>query len=118
MMSPIRVYLDEDVHPFVAHALRLRGWGAATTFQLGRQQCTDADQIPYATQNGYSILTYNVRDFPRLHHEILAGGGNHSGILVATQDDPRRTIRALLNLIALFSADDLHNQLLYVNNWG
>jgi hypothetical protein len=27
-MAAIRVYLDEDVNPFIADALRLRGWDA------------------------------------------------------------------------------------------
>jgi hypothetical protein len=30
-MAAIRVYLDEDVHPFIADALRLRGWEALTS---------------------------------------------------------------------------------------
>ena len=30
-MAAAKVYLDEDVHPFIADALRLRGWEALTT---------------------------------------------------------------------------------------
>ena len=36
-MMPIKVYLDEDVHHLIAHALRLRSWEAITTIDAGRQ---------------------------------------------------------------------------------
>lgn len=58
-------------------------------------------------KNGYAFLTYNVRDLPRIHYEMLAAGEHHSGIMVAVQDDPRRPLRALLNLLASGSAEAL-----------
>ncbi len=33
-MAAIRLYLDEDAHPFIADAVRIRGWEALTTFNL------------------------------------------------------------------------------------
>lgn len=116
-MTPIKVYLDEDVHPFIAESLRLLGWEARTTVEAGRRETEDIDQIHYAAEHGFAILSYNVRDFPRLHYEFDEADDEHCGILVATQDDPRRTLRALLEIVANFSAEDLENQLLYVNNW-
>jgi hypothetical protein len=59
-MAAIRIYLDEDVHAFIAHALRLRDWEALTTIEAGRQGSTDVDQIQFATENGYAIVSYNV----------------------------------------------------------
>lgn len=35
-MAAIRIYLDEDVHTFIANALRLRGWDALTTTSAAR----------------------------------------------------------------------------------
>jgi predicted nuclease of predicted toxin-antitoxin system len=116
-MAAIKVYLDEDVHAFIAHALRLRSWEALTTQEAGRRRDTDLDQIAFASEQGYAILTYNIRDFPRLHTEILAGGKTHAGLIVGTRQDPRGNIRALLNLLHLLSAEDLVNQLVYLNNW-
>lgn len=117
-MTPIKVYLDEDVHSFIAEALRLRGWEAQTTVEAGRLRTDDLDQIRYATAGGYALLTYNVSDFPRLHSELLERGESHAGIIVATQEDPKRNVRALLNIANAFSAEDLKNQLLYLNNWA
>jgi hypothetical protein len=116
-MASIRIYLDEDVHAFIAHALRLRDWEALTTIEADRQGATDIDQIRFATENGYAIVSYNVSDFPRLHAEIIGGGDHHAGIIVATQEDPRANTRALLSLVSSFSADDFVDQLIYLNNW-
>jgi len=63
-MAALKIYLDEDVHPFVAHALRLRGWEVLTTVEAGRRTTSDLDQLTFAADNGYAILTYDTRDFP------------------------------------------------------
>lgn len=117
-MEAIKVYLDEDVHAFIAHALRLRGWKALIMTEAGQGGATDLDQITFAANQGYAILTYNSRDFPRLHYELLNRGKTHAGIIVATQEDPRRNIRALFNLLNTLSADTISNQLIYLNNWA
>lgn len=116
-MSAIKVYLDEDVHPLIADALRLRGWDALTTVETGRQGSTDKQQIEYAAENGYVILSYNVADFPGMHYQILAVGEHHSGIIVATQDNPGQNAKALLKLVDAFDAEDFIDQLIYLNNW-
>ena len=116
-MAAIKVYLDEDVHTFIAHALRLRGCEALTTQEAGRRSATDLDQIACASERGYAILTYNIGDFPRLHTDILASGKTHAGVIVGTRQDPRGNIRALLNLLHLLSAEDLVHQLVYLHNW-
>lgn len=117
-MAAISLYLDEDVHTYIAHALRLRGWQAFTTEEVQRRSATDQDQIHFATENGYSIVTYNVRDFPRLHYEIIASRESHNGIIVAKREDPSRNIRALLNLLNTLSVEAMRDQLVYLNNWA
>ena len=44
-MRPIKVYLDEDVHHLIAHALSLRGWAAVTTVEAGLAGTSDLQQI-------------------------------------------------------------------------
>jgi hypothetical protein len=116
-MAAIKVYLDEDVHTFIAQALRLRGWEALTTEEAGRRGADDLDQITFATNRGYTILTYNIRDFPRPPYEIVSIGNMHAGIIVAAQEDPRRNVRALFNLLSSRSAEAMRSQLVYLNNW-
>ena len=117
-MAALKIYLDEDVHPYIAHALRLRGWEALTTVEAAQRSATDEEQLQFATDRGYAILTYNSSDFPRLHSEWKATGKAHAGIIVATQDDPRRNIRALLNLVSSTSGESIRNSLVYLNNWA
>ena len=118
-MATIKVYLDEDVHTFIAQAARLRGWEALTTQEAGRRGADDRDQISFATAQEYAILTYNSSDYPRLHYEIVTGGGTHAGIILATQENPRQTIlRALFNLLNTLSAEAISDQLIYLNNWA
>ena len=117
-MTAIKIYLDEDVHTYIAPALRLRGWEALTTEEAEQRGTEDIDQILFATRRGYSILTYNVNDFPRLHYETISQGNSHAGIVVGAREDPRRNIRALLNLLNKLSAEVIAGQLVYLNNWG
>jgi hypothetical protein len=117
-MTAIKVYLDEDVHTYIAHALRLRSWEALTTEEAEQRGADDPDQILFATRRGYSILTYNINDYPWLHYETIGQGKTHTGIIVGTREDPRRNIRALLNLLNAVSAEVIAGQLIYLNNWG
>jgi hypothetical protein len=117
-MAAIKVYLDEDVHTYVAQALRLRGWEAQTTEEAGQRGADDRDQISFATAQEYAILTYNINDYPRLHYEIVTSGETHAGVIVGTREDPRRNIRALLNLLSKLSAEAIKGQIVYLNNWA
>ena len=116
-MTPIRVYLDEDVHHLIARALGLRGWDVLTPKGVGLLTSTDDEQIEFAAKNGYTLLTYNISDYPRLHHERMADGGHHCGIIIASQEDPGANVKAMLSLLSNFSTEDLVDQLLYLNNW-
>jgi hypothetical protein len=117
-MAAVELYLDEDVHAFIAHALRLRGWDVLTTQEAQRREADDLDQVNFATSRGRAIVSYNVRDFARLHYELLRSGEAHAGIIVATQDDPRRNLRALFNLLNAVSGKAIRGQLLYLGNWA
>jgi hypothetical protein len=73
-----------------------------TTQEAEQREADDVDQIAFATERGYTLVSYNVQDFPRLHYELIARGQSHTGIIVATQDNPRRNLRALFNLLDAF----------------
>jgi hypothetical protein len=116
-VTALRLYLDEDVHVFIADALRLRGYEATTTRDHGRLGANDTDQLTFVQQHGYAFLTYNVNDFPLLHSQWLAAGKHHPGIIIASRENPSQNIRALLNLLALVSAEEMADQLEYLNFW-
>ena len=117
-MAVVRLYLDEDVHTFIAEAIRLRGYEATTTRDQQRLGAEDPDQLAFTQQRGYTLVTYNVQDYPRLHYEWLTAGKRHAGIIIASRESPRRNIRALLNLLALVTAEEMADQLEYLNFWA
>jgi hypothetical protein len=116
-MAAVRLYLDEDVHTFIAEAVQLRGYEATTTRDQRRLGAEDPDQLAFTHQHGYTLVTYNVQDYPRLHYEWLTAEKHHAGIIVASRENPRRNIRALLNLLALVTAEEMVDQLEYLKFW-
>lgn len=86
----IHVYLDEDVDVLVASSVRSRGFEATTTqeaWQLGR---SDAEQLKYAADQGFSILTHNRVDF-----EVLARRHFEEEKYIAASSQPETLIRKL-----------------------
>jgi hypothetical protein len=114
-MTAIKIYLDEDVHAFVAQALRLLGYEATTTAAEGRLGAEDTGQLDFARPRGYAILTYHQGDFPRRHYERMRQGGEHGGILIGIKRDPWRTLRGLLRLLSEVSAAEVKNRHSQVN---
>ncbi len=117
-MSAIRIYLDENVHSFIAEAVRLRGWDATTTAAQGQLGADDLDQLSFAALHGYAILTYNQRDFARIHYELIQQGSEHGGILLGFRQDPHRTLRGLLRLLSEVASEEMRNRLEYLSNWA
>jgi len=81
----IQLFLDEDVHSGLAHALRKRGYDAIHAQELDRNGRSDLDQLFFAIGQERCLFTFNVKDFVILHNEQVKVGksptrtlGNHS----------------------------------------
>jgi Domain of unknown function (DUF5615) len=107
----IRLYLDEDVHKRVASALRLRHFDVISAHDLQRWGLSDEEQLTCAAAEGRALLTYNTSDFVRIHLGWLQRGQEHAGIIVSDQLAIGETIHRLLNLLNRITADELRNQL-------
>lgn len=116
-MSLIQIYLDEDVKHAVAKALQRRGFVASTTSDHHNRQLDDPDQLRFSTSIRATILTHNVKDFPRLHSEFIARGESHAGIIVAKQVSVGEIVHRFLRLAAALSAEDMENWLECLSNW-
>ncbi|MCC3413155.1 MULTISPECIES: DUF5615 family PIN-like protein [unclassified Microcoleus] len=119
-MSLIRLYLDEDtLRKAFVQALRENGVDVVTVSDANNLGRIDEEQLIWATEQGRVIYTFNSRDFCRLHGNLLAVGGSHSGIIVA----PRQSysvgeqLRGLLNLIGSKSAEEMMNQLEFLGTY-
>ena len=96
--TPHKFYANENFpSPAVTH-LRALGYDVVTTNEVGlsNRGIPDSDVMEYAISVQRAVVTFNRRDFVRLHN---ARSGKHSGIVVCSED---RDYRAL--------AERIHNQ--------
>jgi len=63
------------------------------------------------------VLTFNARDFARLHTEYLATGGHHAGIIISAQLPVSVILRRLLRLLNARSDVEMRDWLEYLGNW-
>jgi predicted nuclease of predicted toxin-antitoxin system len=115
------LYLDEDAQSnALVQALRARGLVVATTSEALNAQCTDEEQLQFATSQNSVLVTCNVADFRRLHEELLATPGReHAGILLIRQQrwGPGELARRLIKALAAAAATGgMRNRLEFISN--
>lgn len=108
------LYLDEDVSALTATLLRSRGLNIATALAEHRLGQDDAAQLAHAVALGRCIVTHNRLDFEQLHRRYLTAGQEHAGIIIATRRSPHELTTRIVTLLNVLTADEIHNQLLYV----
>jgi hypothetical protein len=113
----IRLYLDEDVHKRVAAALRLRHFNAISVHEVGRWGLGDEEQLTYATTERRCLFTFNTADYLQIHLDWLEREQEHSGIIVSDQLPIGETIRRLLNLLNKVTADEIRNQIFWLQTF-
>jgi len=70
----MKLYLDEDMSPKVAQALRERGYDVTSSHEVGNDGLSDAEQLRYATGQGRYLVTYNRRDYLALADQWFRRG--------------------------------------------
>ena len=107
-----RLYADEDFDHPVVQELRSPGHDVLTVQEAGQanQGEADVDVLSDATGRGMAVLTFNRRDFIRLHRQSAA----HAGIVVCSRD---ADVSALAHRVdrAIAAIPDLAGQLIRVN---
>ena len=116
-MNPPRFFTDEDIYATVAVQLRAAGLDAISTPEAGRIGEPDLSQLTWAAQQDRTLVTFNVSDFARLHHDWMNHGQHHAGIVVSQQRPVGDMLRRLLHLVQTLSATDLKDRLEYLSNW-
>lgn len=108
------LYADENFdHPVVA-LLRSFGHDVLTAQQAGQanQSIPDALVLAFATAQGRAVLTFNRRDFIRLH-QLTIPSGSHAGIIVCTRDDDAAALARRIH-DAVTPLPSLANQLIRI----
>lgn len=78
----MRFYLDEDLSPQIAVALRARGVDAVSAHEVRNQGLTDPQQLAFAARQRRCLVTGNARHFIRLAKEAVLNANPHAGIVL------------------------------------
>jgi predicted nuclease of predicted toxin-antitoxin system len=108
----IFLYTDEDVTHRLALLLRERGYEAEGALEAGTTGFTDEEQLAFAARRGWTILTYNRRDFSILARRWQETRRNHAGIILSHQFSNRQAgelLRQVCRFIDSVSADEMWN---------
>jgi hypothetical protein len=73
----------EDIQSGLAEALRIRGVNLLTTMEAGMIGSDDIHQLIFASENKRSLVSYNKRDFARLHYQWMSKQKTHQGIILS-----------------------------------
>lgn len=110
----IEIYLDENIHVLIAKIIQSYGFKAVTRQDVGRKGTSDVEQLEYANEKGYVILTHDRTDFEELAAEYFALGKNHCGIVILADNSPQEIVRRMMNVLNDFTADEVKNQIIYI----
>jgi hypothetical protein len=88
------LYADENFHAGVVADLRQRGHDVRTVQEARRQGRDDPTVLADAIAEGRAVLTFNRRDFLRLHRQSSA----QAGIIVCTYDPDPAALAARIDL--------------------
>jgi hypothetical protein len=118
MPEAVRLYLDEDVMSRdLVNALRSRAVDLVTAKEAGLIHIPDSQHLEYATTQGRTLVTYNTRDYARLHAEYHSSARHHAGIIVSDQIQIGVLVKRLLKLLNTRTAADMQDCLEYLSNW-
>jgi hypothetical protein len=107
----LKLFLDEDIHTGLSHALQQRGFDVVHTQDLKRKEKSDSDQLAFAVQEERCLITFNVRDFVNLHNQYAGQSQEHWGIIVSRQMPIGETLRRLLKKVGLATRADFKNRI-------
>jgi len=107
----LKLFLDEDIHTGLSHALQQRGYDVVHAQDLKRKGKSDSEQLAFAVQEERCLVTFNVRDFVHLHNQYAGENSEHWGIIVSRQIPIGETLRRLLKKVGLATREDFKNRI-------
>ncbi|HEY1378229.1 MAG TPA: DUF5615 family PIN-like protein [Gemmataceae bacterium] len=101
-----QLYADENFDYPVVVELRRLGHDVLRAQDAGQggQGIPDPAVLAFATAAGRAVLTFNHRDFKRLHRQ----GVTHAGIISCTRDDDSAALASRIH-VAILPLPDLDN---------
>ena len=116
-MPAPKLHLNEHLSPRLAEQLRIYGFDVTSTWELGMVEADDDEQLAYAASNQRAVVTFNHKDFAARHSQYLAESREHWGIVLSTEETVDVLRRRLLRLLNTLSAEELKNQIRWLNEF-
>ena len=116
-LSPPKLHLNEHLSPRLAAQLRKYGFDVTSTVEMGLMGADDDEQLAYAASSHRAIVTFNHKDFAVRHIRYLEEGQEHWGIILSTEETPDVLRRRLLRLLNTLTAEELKNQMRWLNEF-
>lgn len=107
----LKLFLDEDIHAGLAHALQQRGYDVVHAQDPDRKGRSDSDQLAFAVHEKRCLMSFNVRDFVVLHNQYAEQNKTHWGIIVSRQLPIGEALKRLLKKVGLATQEDFKNRI-------
>jgi len=112
-----KLHLNEHLSPRLAAQLRRYGFDVTSSQESLSLADDDSAQLAYSASERRAILTFNFTDFVLLHESYVAQGRDHWGIVLSTEESISVLMHRLLRLLNSVSADELKNQIRWLNEF-
>lgn len=116
-MSTPKIYLNENLSWRIAKALREYGYDVVSSHDLGMNAEEDEVQFDFAVSEKRAVLTNNFSDFVKLCDEYATLGKDHYGVIFTTKCTIKTTINRLRILLENMTAEQMKNQILWLNEF-
>ena len=116
----VKLYLDEMVPTDLSRVLRQYGYDVVTAQEAGMLGKTDVEHLEYASAQGRAILTFNIKDFAKLHKSWHKEDKHHAGIIVSPELEMRRfgqLLRLCLKLLDQAVPEEIADRLCYLQEF-
>ena len=112
----LRLFLDEDIYPGLAHELRKHGVDAESANELQRYGLGDHEQLAYAVECKRVLVTFNRDHFCELAIIYFSAGMQHWGIVVSPQYQFGELLRRLLRLCDNYGTEQMIDHIVYLQS--
>jgi predicted nuclease of predicted toxin-antitoxin system len=116
--KPPKLHLNENLSPRLAVELRKYGFDVVATQENKELMSAPDDvQLAHAVSEERAILTFNIGDFSDLHETYQKEEKEHWGIILSNRETIGELLRRILRLLNTTSADELKNQVRWLNEF-
>jgi hypothetical protein len=114
-LDPPKLHLNEHISPSLAEQLRNHGFDVTSSQEAGLLSASDEEQLEFAASEQRAVVTFNIGDFTALHYQYESEGREHWGIVFSPRQPIPVLFRRLLKLLQSVSAEQIKNQIYWLN---